>query len=126
MPVRSRSAVSIAAIAWRAPRLTVRRLVEGLVDAVADRAAVTCKRRRILDQRRRDPVVHVAQLVETVEQRAAERRPQLRGVGADRRDDADGSAERGQVARAGRAQSHARDQPLQVLDAGQVLPQTPP
>ena len=68
----------------------------------------------------------VAQIVEPVQQHADERRLKLGCVGAGRRDDADGSAERRQIARSRRTEHHACDETLQVLDAGQIRPQTPP
>ena len=101
-------------------------LVEIAVDAVSNRPPIARKRRRIVDQRRRDAVVDIAQIVEPVQQHADERCLKLGCVGAGRRDDADGSAERRQIARSRRTERHACDETLQVLDAGQIRPQTPP
>ena len=98
-------------------------LVQLVVEAVPDRPAVARERRRVVGQRRGDPVVDVTQLVEPVEQHADERRLQLGRVGARSGDDADGAAECGQIARSRRAQRHAPDETLQILDARQVRPQ---
>ena len=64
MPVRARSASSIAAIAVLPPRLIVAQLVELGIDAVANDAAVARERRRLVDDRAVDRVADVGEVVD--------------------------------------------------------------
>ena len=114
--MRARSRSSISAMTCLPERLIVRSSSSSAVDAVAREAAVARERRRLVDERALDRVAHVGEIVELGDERADERRLQLGEHGADARHDRERLLQADEIARAGRAERGARDQPLEVLN----------
>ena len=115
--MRARSRSSISAMTCLPERLMRAQLVELRVDAVAREAAVARERRRLVDERRldRDRGRRAG--------RRARRRASARAAPAARRArvrtrgiDGERLLEADQIARTGRAERRARDQPLEILD----------
>ena len=115
MPVRARSASSISAMRCLPPRLMPRRSSSSGVDAVADDAAVARDQRRLVEQRAVERVADVGEIVELGDQAADERRLELVEHHAHARHRGDRLAQRHEIARPGRAERGARDQPLDVV-----------
>ena len=84
--------------------------------AVADHAAVARHGGRFVDERLRERVAHVRQLVDLREQAADERRLQLAQQHLRAGDGGDRLTQRHEVARARRAERGPRDEPLDVVD----------
>ena len=97
--------------------------VEVGVDAVADHAAVAGQRRRLLDQRRGQRVAHVGEVVQLADQALDERRRHRLEHQPHARDRGQRLAQRDQVARAGRADRHPADEPLEIVDGAQRIAQ---
>ncbi len=126
MPVRARSASSIAAIAVLAAAADVAQPVQLGVEAVADDAAVARERpaarrrsrarsrraRRSARRSRRQARTSGACRLERASAEARQKRQRL--------------AERHEIARAGRAERDPRDQPLEIVHALQQLAQLRP
>ena len=98
-------------------------LVEGGVHAVADAAAVARQQRRVVDDGRLDRLAHISHVVELGDQALDERRTAVRELGAQVRNDGHRLPQRDQVARPGRAQGDARDQPFEVVHRLERFPQ---
>ena len=96
-------------------------LVELRVHAVARKAAVARERPRLVDERPFDDIPHVREVVELRQQAAEQGRLDFVEHQAEPRDRGDRQAQRHQVARAGGAERHAADEPLDVVNGLQHL-----
>ena len=100
-------------------------IVELAIQAVACEPAVAGKRRRIVHERRRDPVADIAEIVQLRNERFHEQRLK---IGEDRphvRDDGERLFEADEIAGTRGAESSACDQALQILHRFARLPELP-
>src|ERR1035437_10089657 len=97
----------------------VAKFVESRIDPRADDTAVRQRKRRLIFERRHEPVTQVSQFVTLRMQSQKTLGREGRQHGAHRRQLSERCCERQQVWRIGRFQSHAAQQPLQIENASQ-------
>ena len=121
MPVRARSAISMSAMTCRPDWLMVRSSSISGVEAVPREAAVAGQGRGLVHDRAADLLPQVREVVELGAQADEQRRRRLGQHLRDVRNDRERTAERGHVTRAGGAQHHAAQQPLDVVQRRQAF-----
>ena len=92
-------------------------LVERRVDAVSREAPFADEGRRLVEQRALDEVANIGEIVELGQQAAHQRRLTLVEQQPDARHGLQRLPQRHQIARPGRAERDAADQPLEVVNA---------
>ncbi len=98
-------------------------LVEFAIHAVPGEAAIARQGRRLVVERRFDPVANVHEIVQLGEQRPDERRLQVRQHGPEPRDDGERVLQADEIARARGAESGAGDEPLEILNGFDRVPE---